>query len=43
MLEHSSFIHGIVTHDSPQLLALARILTDHVYKALGLDVIGYPN
>ena len=39
MLQHSDFIFGILAPDSQQLLAFARVLTDHVFKALVLDVI----
>ena len=43
MLQHSDFIFGIVAPNSPQLLAFARVLTDHVFKALLLDVIVHPD
>jgi GNAT superfamily N-acetyltransferase len=39
MLRHCDLVFGVVTRDSPRLLGFARILSDHVYKALLLDVI----
>jgi len=43
MLQHSDFVFGIVTPDTQQLLAFARVLTDRVFKALVLDVIVHPD
>jgi GNAT superfamily N-acetyltransferase len=42
MLQYSDFIFGVVTADSQQLLAFARVLTDCVFKALVLDLIVHP-
>lgn len=43
MLEHSDFIFGMWDSMAQQLLAFARVLTDHVFKALILDVIVHPD
>jgi GNAT superfamily N-acetyltransferase len=43
MLEHSDFIFGVCDSTTQQLIAFARVLTDHVFKALVLDVMVHPN
>ncbi len=42
MLQNSDFIFGMVTPESQELLAFARILTDRVFKAMVFDVIVHP-
>ena len=43
MLQHSDFVFAIAAPDTEELLAFARVLTDHVFKALVLDVIVHPD
>jgi GNAT superfamily N-acetyltransferase len=42
MLRHCDFVFGIVAPESEELLAFARVLTDHVFKAVLFDVIVHP-
>ena len=39
MVEHTDVVVGVCEAESKRLVAFARVLTDHVYKALVLDVI----
>ncbi|MBI3725652.1 GNAT family N-acetyltransferase [bacterium] len=39
MLEHTDLVLGVCREGAGRLLAFARVLTDRVWKALGLDVI----
>jgi GNAT superfamily N-acetyltransferase len=43
MLAHTTFVFGVVAADSGMLLAFARVLSDHVYKAFLYDVIVHPD
>ena len=43
MLQHSDFVFAIAAPETQELLAFARVLTDHVFKALVLDVIVHPD
>jgi predicted GNAT family N-acyltransferase len=43
LLKHSDFVFGVCDSTTQQLLAFARVLTDHVFKALILDVIVRPD
>ena len=43
MLQHSDFVFAFAAPDTQELLAFARVLTDHVFKALVLDVIVHPD
>jgi predicted GNAT family acetyltransferase len=43
MLEHSDFIFAIAAPDTQQLLAFARVLSDHIFKAMVFDVIVHPD
>ncbi len=43
MLQYSDFVFAIAAPDTQQLVAFARVLTDHVFKALVLDVIVNPD
>ena len=42
MLEHTDLQFGLAEEQSGELVAFARVLTDHVYKALVLDVVVDP-
>jgi GNAT superfamily N-acetyltransferase len=39
MLSHTDLVFGMVDSDGDQLVGFARVLTDHVYFALVLDVV----
>lgn len=43
MLQRCDFIFGVTDPASRQLLAFARVLTDHVFKAVLFDVIVHPD
>ena len=42
VLQHSDFIFGVTAAGSEYLLAFARVLTDHIFRAVLFDVIVHP-